>query len=76
MLTFFWTVYGVAAAIVVYRASSPLQWELLLLLGGIGALLVVQPCASLARARRRIGRRTGLTNVASGRAHAGAMLPI
>lgn len=41
MLMFFWTVYGVVAAMVLYQALPPLQWELLLLLGGIGAALVV-----------------------------------
>ncbi len=41
MLMFFWTVYGGVAAIVLYRNLPPLQWELLLLLGGIGAALVV-----------------------------------
>jgi hypothetical protein len=41
MLIFFWTVYGVVAAIALSRALPPLQWELLLLLGGIGAALVV-----------------------------------
>ena len=41
MLIFFWTVYGAVAAIALYRALPPLQWELLLLLGGIGASLVV-----------------------------------
>jgi len=41
MLMFFWTAYGVVAAIVLYQALPPLQWELLLLLGGIGAALVV-----------------------------------
>ena len=49
MLIFFWTVYGVVAAIVLYRALPPLQWELLLLLGGIGASLVVSSLVLLER---------------------------
>ena len=41
MLIFFWTVYGLTAAVVLYRALPPLQLELLILLGGIGCLLAV-----------------------------------
>jgi hypothetical protein len=40
MLIVFWVVYGVGAAIVLYRALAPLQRELLVLLGGTGAALV------------------------------------
>jgi len=40
MLIVFWVVYGVVAAIALYRALPPLQRELLVLLGGTGALLV------------------------------------
>ena len=39
MLIFFWTVYAFVAAVVLYRALPPLQLELLMLLGGIGAVL-------------------------------------
>lgn len=45
VLMFFWTVYGVVAAVVLYRAMPPLQLELLILLGGIGSVLAM---ASLA----------------------------
>jgi len=41
MLIFFWTVYGLVAAVVLYRALPPLQLELLILLGGIGSVLAM-----------------------------------
>jgi hypothetical protein len=50
MLFFFWAVYGLVAATVLYRALAPLQRDLLLLLGGIGAVLVVVSFVLLSRA--------------------------
>ena len=41
MLVFFWLVYGLFAAVVLYRALPPLQLELLVILGGVGSILVV-----------------------------------
>ena len=40
-LMFFWTVYGLVAAVVLYRALPPLQLELLILLGGIGSVFAM-----------------------------------
>lgn len=50
MLIFFWTVYGLVAAVVLYRALPPLQLELLILLGGIGSVLAVASLVLLWRA--------------------------
>ena len=39
MLTFFWVIYGLVAVVELYQAMPPLQLQLLVLLGGIGAVL-------------------------------------
>lgn len=39
MLTFFWVIYGLVAVVELYAAMPPLQLQLLVLLGGIGAVL-------------------------------------
>ena len=50
MLIFFWLVYGFIAAAVLYRTLPPLQLELLMILGGVGAVLVVASLVLLWRA--------------------------
>lgn len=39
MLIFFWVIYGLVAAVALYQAMPPLHLQLLVLLGGIGAVL-------------------------------------
>ena len=39
MLIFFWLVYGLVAAVALYRALPPLQLQLMALLGGLAAVL-------------------------------------
>lgn len=39
MLIFFWLIYGLVAAVALYQAMPPLQLQLLILLGGIAAVL-------------------------------------
>lgn len=51
MLTFFWLIYGVVAAVALYRALPPVHLELLVLLGGIGAVLVAASFVLLRRQR-------------------------
>lgn len=41
MLMFFWAVYGLVGAVVLYQTLPPLQLELLIILGGIGSALAV-----------------------------------
>ena len=41
MLIFFWVIYGLVAGVELYRAMPPLQLHLLILLGGIAAVLAV-----------------------------------
>lgn len=41
MLIFFWVIYGLVAGVALYRAMPPLQLHLLILLGGIAAVLAV-----------------------------------
>lgn len=53
MLIFFWVVYGLVAAFVLYEALPPLQLKLLLLLGGIGAVLAAASLVLLWRAPSR-----------------------
>lgn len=50
MLIFFWMVYSLVTAVVLYRALPPLQLELLVILGGIGSVLVVASLVLLWRA--------------------------
>ncbi len=50
MLIFFWMVYSLVAAVVLYRVLPPLQLELLVILGGIGSILVVSSLVLLWRA--------------------------
>lgn len=53
MLIFFWVVYGLVAAFVLYEALPPLQLKLLLLLGGIGVVLAAASLVLLWRAPSR-----------------------
>jgi len=39
MLIFFWVIYGLVAAVALYQALPPVQLQLLVLLGGIAAVL-------------------------------------
>ena len=50
VLIFFWMLYGLVAAVVLYRALPPLQLELLVILGGIGSVLAVASLVLLWRA--------------------------
>jgi hypothetical protein len=51
MLIFFWLIYGVVAAVALYRALPPVHLELLVLLGSIGAVLVAASFVLLRRQR-------------------------
>jgi hypothetical protein len=51
MLIFFWLIYGVVAAVALYRALPPVHLELLVLLGSIGAVLVAVSFVLLRRQR-------------------------
>jgi hypothetical protein len=55
----FWVVYGVVAAWALNDALSPLKRELVLVLGGAGAILVVVTFALLFRARSSSSRHRG-----------------
>jgi hypothetical protein len=50
-LTAFWILYVIVAAITLYQALSPLKRNLLLILGGMGAILVIGTLALLRRTR-------------------------
>jgi hypothetical protein len=51
MLILFWLIYGVVAAVALYRALPPVHLELLVLLGSIGAVLVAASFVLLRRQR-------------------------
>jgi len=50
-LSLFWIIYGIVAAVTLYQALEPLKRDLLLILGGTGAILVMGTLALLRRTR-------------------------
>lgn len=50
-LTVFWIAYGIVATVTLYQALSPLKRDLLLILGWMGAILVMGTLALWDRIR-------------------------